>query len=167
MVNNNPNHIDPRPKRRKAKDNPYNIFTVGIETNEPHYYVSFIDTQGVPICMEISKGVYETLNQFELDDLSYLNEMDNHYHFSELTDEVMYKRSITSTDDTIENISRYEKLHKAIKQLSKVQQKRLRYYYFDGYTLEEIAVMEGVSFQAISTSIRKAEKILKKFLKEG
>ena len=117
--------------------------------------------------MEISKGVYETLNQFELDDLSYLNEMDNHYHFSELTDEVMYKRSITSTDDTIENIFRYEKLHKAIKLLSKVQQKRLRYYYFDGYTLEEIAVMEGVSFQAISTSIRKAEKILKKFLKEG
>lgn len=167
MDNNNPNHIDPRPKRRKAKDNPYNIFTVGIETDEPHYYVSFIDPQGVPICMEIDKDVYETLNQFELDDLSYLNEIDNHYHFSELTDEVMYKKSIMSTDDTIENIFRYEKLHKAIKQLSKVQQRRLRYYYFDCYTLEEIAVMEGVSFQAISTSIRKGEKNLKKFLKEG
>ena len=167
MENNNPNYIDPRPKRRKAADNPYSIFTVGIETNKPHYYVSFIDTQGVPICMEISKNVYETLNQFELDDLSYLNEIDNHYHFSEPTDEVMYKKSIMSTDETIENIFRYEKLHKAIKQLSKIQQRRLRYYYFDGYTLEEIAVMEGVSFQAISTSIRKAEKNLKNFLKEG
>jgi len=57
-MNNNIKNIDPRPKRRKATDNPYNIFTVGIEANEPHYYISFINTQGIPICMEINEKLY-------------------------------------------------------------------------------------------------------------
>ena len=162
-----PNNTDPRPKRRKIKDNPYNIFTVGIESNESHYYVSFIDTQGIPICMEISKDIYEILDRFELDDLSYLNEIDNHYCMSELTDEEIYKKSLPESENSIEDLFRYEKLHKAIKQLSKVQQRRLRYYYFDGYNLEEIAHLEKTTHQAISASIRRAENNLKKFLKEG
>lgn len=34
MDGNHPkNNIDPRPKRRRDKDNPYEIFTVGIETH--------------------------------------------------------------------------------------------------------------------------------------
>ena len=61
-----PNNTDPRPKRRRTKGNPYNIFTVGIESNESHYYVSFIDTQGIPICMEISKDIYETLDKLRI-----------------------------------------------------------------------------------------------------
>lgn len=44
-----PNNIDPRPKRRKDKDNPYEIFTVGIETDNPHFYISFTDGQGVKV----------------------------------------------------------------------------------------------------------------------
>lgn len=44
---------DPRPSRRKDKDNPYEIFSVGIDTDQPHFYVSFKDGQGVQICMEI------------------------------------------------------------------------------------------------------------------
>ena len=64
---------DPRPARRKDKDNPYEIFSVGIETDNPHFYVSFKDGQGVQICMEIDKAVFELLDRFELDDLSFLN----------------------------------------------------------------------------------------------
>lgn len=32
-----PKNIDPRPHRRHNKDNPYTIFTVGINTDIPHY----------------------------------------------------------------------------------------------------------------------------------
>ena len=67
-----PKNIDPRPHRRHNKDNPYTIFTVGINTDTPHYYVSFKDGQGVRICMEIDKSIYELLDKFELEDLSYL-----------------------------------------------------------------------------------------------
>ena len=63
-------NIDPRPHRRHNKDNPYTIFTVGINTDIPHYYVSFKDGQGVRICMEIDKSIYELLDKFELEDLS-------------------------------------------------------------------------------------------------
>ena len=82
-----PKNIDPRPHRRHNKDNPYTIFTVGINTDTPHYYVSFKDGQGVRICMEIEKSIYELLDKFEIEDLSYLNEVDRHYEHSELISE--------------------------------------------------------------------------------
>lgn len=37
------NSIDPRPKRRKSKDNPYTIYSIGIESDAPRFYVSFRD----------------------------------------------------------------------------------------------------------------------------
>ena len=87
-----PNNIDPRPKRRKDQANPYHIFTVGIESADPHFYLSFIDSQGVKICMEISRELFSQLNQFELEDLSYLNQIDNHYEHSELTEATLERR---------------------------------------------------------------------------
>ena len=53
-----PKNIDPRPHRRHNKDNPYTIFTVGINTDTPHYYVSFKEGQGVLICFEIEKSIH-------------------------------------------------------------------------------------------------------------
>ncbi len=38
-----PENIDPRPKRRKDRDNPYTIFSTGTGSDEPHYYLSFRD----------------------------------------------------------------------------------------------------------------------------
>ena len=79
MHQHNPDNMDPRPKRRRDKDNPYTIFTVGIHTDQPHYYLSFVDSQGVRICTEIQKELFDLLDRFELEDLSHLNEVDNHY----------------------------------------------------------------------------------------
>ena len=41
----------------------------------------------------MEKEIYEAMNRFELDDLSYLNEMDNHYERSELTEAALTKRA--------------------------------------------------------------------------
>ena len=41
-----PNQYDKRPKRRRDKDNPYELFTVGIETPEPLYFIRFKDGEG-------------------------------------------------------------------------------------------------------------------------
>ena len=84
---------DPRPCRRKDKDNPYEIFSVGIDTDSPHFYVSFKDGQGVQICMEIDKAVFDLLDRFELDDLSFLNEWDRHIEHSELTETALHARA--------------------------------------------------------------------------
>ncbi len=48
-----PKNIDPRPKRRRDKDNPYRLFTVGIDTDCPHFYVEFIDSHGIKVCTEV------------------------------------------------------------------------------------------------------------------
>lgn len=41
MDGRHPQNIDPQPKRRKAKDNPYTLFTTGAETDTPRYFLSF------------------------------------------------------------------------------------------------------------------------------
>ena len=58
MDEKHPFPVDPRPIRRKDKENPYTIFTVGIETDAPQYYIQFIDNAGTEHCWEISKERY-------------------------------------------------------------------------------------------------------------
>ena len=79
-----PKNADPRPKQRKDQDNPYNIFTTGIATDDPLYYISFRVGLGKHHCIEIAQQLYELFNSYELDNLSFLNEVDNHYEHSVL-----------------------------------------------------------------------------------
>ena len=161
-----PKNIDPRPHRRHSKDNPYTLFTVGINTQTPHYYVSFIDGQGVHISVEIDKDLFMILDKFELDDISYLNEVDRHIEHSELSDITLNRRALVTVELT-EDIINIDCLYTAINKLSKVQRERITLYYFNDMTLEEIAKQEGCSIQAISKSILAAEKKLLKYLNEG
>lgn len=61
----------------------------------------------------------------------------------------------------------WSELYEAIGRLSEVQQRRLKCKYFEGMGIEEIAEIEGVSFQTISKSILRALELLKKYLSEG
>ena len=162
-----PENIDPRPKRRKDKDNPYQIFSVGKDSADPHYYVSFVDGQGVTICTEISAEIFYALDQFELDDLSHLNEVDNHYEKGESLDSTLAKRTamhMESLEDTMHRLLMHEKVHEAIAILSPLQQRRLRLYFFEELTLKEIGEMEGCEYQTVQKSIQKALKKMKLFL---
>jgi len=76
------------PKRRKDKYNPYTI----CEKNGK-YYLSFSDGQGVRHEMEIQKELFNMLNQFELDDLSVLNEWDRHIEHFEQTEQSLNRRA--------------------------------------------------------------------------
>jgi len=166
MNNNYPQNHDPRPKRRRDKDNPYHLFTVGINTKNPHYYISFIDNQGIPICMEIDKDVFTLLDSFELEDLSHLNKVDRHIEQTELNENILYKRAINQIELT-EDVIMFDFIHTAIKRLPRHQRERLIMYYFNEMTLEEIARIQGCSIVAVYKSIKAAEKNLKKFLLEG
>lgn len=88
---------DRQPKRRKDKYNPYEIFSVGINTDNPAFYIRFKDSNGIMICTEISREVYEAFNEFELEDLSHLNEKDRHTEHCELTDNDIYGRALLPT----------------------------------------------------------------------
>ncbi len=156
--------MDNRPKRRKSKDNPYTLESI---IEEKKYRVNFKDVNGVIQDIEINEKIFKTLDKFELEDLKILNEYDRHIEHIEQTEESLYKKicndQLTIVDRLIEeeNITH---LHKQILKLPEVQRRRLKMYFFDDLTLEEIGKIEKCSKVAVKHSIDNAIKKLKKYL---
>lgn len=159
--------MDVCPKRRKYKDNPYNLSS---DKKNGLYYVSFIDSRGILQYIEINKTIFDELNKFELKDVSQMNEYDNHIEHLELNDEELYhRRKIDTNDYYNENILNkilIKDLMKEIKKLPIQQRNRLIKYYFYNMSYEKIAKEEGKVKSVIKYSIDKAiEKISKNFKK--
>ena len=167
MDGKHPNQFDKRPKRRKDKDNPYELFSVGYGTPSAQYFIRFVDGQGAEHHLEIEKSLFDTLDIFELEDLSHLNEVDNHYERSKLTEEALYERAF-SVSPPIESVvslkMEREKLHRAIQSLPEIQRRRLILYYFGEMTYEQIADIEKCSYPAARRSVLSAIDNLKKIL---
>ena len=159
--------MDVRPKRRKYKDNPYNLSS---DKKNGLYYVSFMDSRGILQYIEINKTIFDELNKFELKDVSQMNEYDNHIEHLELNDEELYhRRKIYTNDYYNENILNkilIKDLMQEIKKLPIQQRNRLIKYYFYNMSYEKIAKEEGKVKSVIKYSIDKAiEKISKNFKK--
>ena len=95
-----------RPKRRKYKDNPYTLKYV---EEKNIYIVSFKDVKGHLQDVEVSKEVYKAFDRFELDDLSEMNEYDNHIEHSEIFEnnlEARAKDKPISLEDSVAKIGR-------------------------------------------------------------
>ncbi|MBE6139353.1 MAG: sigma-70 family RNA polymerase sigma factor [Firmicutes bacterium] len=155
-----------RPKRRKHKDNPY---TLEFIEEKNSYRVSFKDVKGKFRRVDVNKEIYQAFDRFELDDLSELNEFDNHIEHSEVYENNLNERAMDKplgVDEIVETMLINEELKKAINQLSEVQKRRIKMYYFEDMTLEDIARVEKTSHQAISKSIIKALAELRKILKK-
>ena len=170
MADSHPENLDPRPKRRRDKDNPYTIFTTGFNTATPHYYLSFVDSNNMERCVEIDKPLFDAFDRFELEDISFMHKVDKHYERTEQTEASLNKRAVKPQESVEEIVSQrieVDRLHQAIAQLPEKQRRRLVLYYFGEFTYEQIAEMEGCKFQVIAKSIKAAEKNLKKFLIGG
>lgn len=155
-----------RPKRRKKKDNPYTLNYINEEDN---YVVLFRDGKGTLQSVSVNEDVFKTMDRFELDDLSELNEFDNHIEHSEIYEFNINMRSVNKQEkleDYVIRKSTYEDLMSAIKKLPLIQQRRIKMYYFYGYTQNEIAEIDGTTIRAIQYSLRAAINNLKKILKK-
>ena len=167
MDGNHPKNIDPRPKRRKNKDNPYELFTTGLGTAQPCYYLAFVDSTGIEQCMEIDKTLFDVFDRFELDDISLMNEVDRHYEQSEQTEQSLNRRAAQpqeSVEEAVFQRVEVETLRQAIAKLPEKQRRRLVLYYFCDLTYEQIAEMERCKYQTVQDTIYAALKNLKKFL---
>jgi len=156
-----------RPKRRKYKDNPY---TLNYIEEKNIYMVSFKDVRGKLQKIEVSEEIYKTFDRFELDDLSEMNEYDNHIEHSEvfennLTEKAMDKPMLV--DEIVESEVINEELKKAIDSLSDIQRRRIKMYYFENMNLREIAAKENCAIMSVKDSInvglKKLEENLKNF----
>ena len=168
MADSHPKNLDPRPKRRRDEDSPYEIYTAGINTAHPRFYLFFKDGGGVKRWMEIDKALFDAFNEFEfeLDDLSFFNEVDRHYEQSEVTEATLNRRAAKpqeSVEETVSQRMEVDKLHQAIAKLPE-KQRRLVLYYFGEFTYEQIAAMEGCTISPVKRSIEKAIENLKNFL---
>ena len=167
MADSHPKSIDPRPKRRRDKDNPYTIFTTGINTATPHYYLSFVDSNNMERCVEIDKPLFDAFDRFELEDISFMHKVDKHYERTEQTEASLNKRAVRPQESVEEIVSQrieVDRLHQAIAQLPEKQRRRLVLYYFGEFTYEQIAEMEGCTKRAVKFSVDIALKNLKENL---
>lgn len=146
-----------RPKRRKSKDNPYILKELG--NNE--YTISFFNGRNELVVLNIDEKIFRAFDKFELDDLKQLNEIDNHRDFrtinnSEEDENIIYNtisNSNKSVEEIVEDKIINEELYNAINSLNDIQKDRIKKYYFENKTLEEIAKEEGCSARAIKYSI--------------
>ncbi len=97
-----------------------------------------------------------------------MNEYDRHIASIEL-DKIPYQNISTKEQSTeevaIQNIQ-IEILKKEISKLSEVQRRRIFLYFFHGMSLDEIAVIDNCTPQAIHKSIKNSIKILSYILKK-
>lgn len=150
------------PNRKKDKLNPY---TLSVENNT--YYISFIDGQGFFHKQEINKDLYSAFDEFELDDISQINESNRHLSEMGMSEESLCHLIADPSEHMEDRVYRrimYQELHRAIEQLPDIQRRRVLLYYFGGYTYEQIAKMEGCTHPAIVKSVLTAEKNIKKYL---
>lgn len=155
--------MNTRPKRRKYKDNPYSLIR-----NNNTYIVKFKDNYNYIHNIEVSEKIYNCFNQFELIDLSQMNEFDRHIEHFKTFDSLLYKNLLQIENDLetiVINLLEKEKLYKAINSLPKIQKRRIIQYYFKNETKKEIAQKDNCSVRAIQFSIDIAIKNLKLFLK--
>ncbi len=142
-----------RPKRRKSKDNPYTL-TSNIKKNI--YLITFKDVKG--ICHEeyVTKEIFEAMNKFELEDLSILNEYDNHIEHSVIYENNLNNRAFDKDeliDDLVERKIILDIINKEINDLPDIQKRRIKKHYFYKMTYEEIAKEEKCTKRAVKFSV--------------
>ncbi len=154
-----------RPKRRKYRDNPY---TLNYCEERDIYIISFKDSKGILQNVEVTETIYKAFDRFELDDLSEMNEFDNHIEHSEIFENNLNDRAMDkpiSLEDEIIRKSTFDELKKAIEMLPEVQKRRIKKYYFEDKTEQQIADEENATHQSVHIILERAIENLKKILK--
>jgi DNA-directed RNA polymerase specialized sigma subunit len=155
--------MDKRPKRRKDKYNPYTLCS-----EKGRYYISFVDVNNNFQEIAVSQKVFESFNKFELEDISQMNEYDIHLEHSEVDENTLYQKSVSSEqplEEYFDKAQDAENLHMAISKLPEVQKRRLNKYYFEEKTFDEIVLEEECTYQCVQRSVYRAVEKIKNILK--
>ena len=98
-----------------------------------------------------------------------MNVWDRHIEQSDVWEPTLNERAVEvpeSVEDIVIRNLQNEKVHNAIEQLPKVQKRRIKMYFFDGMTYEEIAEIEKCKHPAILKSVKAALEKLRIILEE-
>lgn len=155
--------MDIRPKRYKEIDNPYTLES--IEKDEL-YFIKFKDENGEHL-VTVTKEVFDVFDESEKQDNNTMVRNSRYIHKYELSDEALSNKMLNnqpSIEDKLISDFEIEELYEAINELSDIQKRRIRKYFFENKTFEEIAKEENCTKRAVKFTIDIAlEKISKKF----
>ena len=145
--------------------NPYAL-RMEIVEGITRYYISFIDGQAIYRETEVSHPVYLEFMRFIKVERNLRRWDERRTEQSELTDETLNKRAISpqkSAEETTFDRLQSEQLQMAIQDLPEIQRRRFILYHEFGLTYEQIAKIEGCSFQAVAKAMKSAESKIKNF----
>ena len=155
--------MDKRPKRFKEIDNPYTLESI---EKEELYFIKFKDENGEHL-VTVTKEVFDDFDESEKQDNNMMVRNSRYIHKYELSDEALSNKMLnnqTSIEDKLISDFEIEELHEAINELSDIQKRRIKKYFFEDKTFEEIAKEENCTKRAVKFTIDIAlEKISKKF----
>ena len=163
--------MDKHPKRKISKDNPYKLIYDEINSK---FKMSFKDSRNELQTIEVDKSIYKVFDESELIDISQMHKDNNHIDFRRINISESIDISIShkiianqkSIEDEIIDKLQNEDLYQAINSLPFIQKQRIKKYFFEEKTLQEIADEEQCSARAIKYSIdigiQKLKEILKK-----
>lgn len=109
---------------------------------------------------------YQEIKRFSDEDYHISCNTDNNYSRKKLPFDILEEiqgYSVKSPEDVLLLRELTDKLHRAIESLTETQKRRVRLYYFEGLTGEQIAAAEGVSQKRVSKSIILAKEKIKDF----
>ena len=153
------------PVRNKSKDNPY---TLGYDEEKNVYIVEFNDNKNILHKVEVTDKIYEAFDKFELEDVSQIHKYSKYIEHSEIYENALNKRAMDkqlSVEEIVEHTIEIDKLKIAIDKLTPVQKRRIKKYYFENKTLQQIADDEGCSVASVKESLDSSINKLRKNLK--
>ena len=122
-----------------------------------HYYATFIDGQGIEQTTELEKNVYDAINDSQTQ-ISSRARKDRRYGLCSFDESI---GEVDIIDDSAQTEELLKKVWEHIDELTEVQQRRIRLYYFEKKTLAEIGKMEGAAPKNILKSITSALEFLR------
>lgn len=146
--------------------NQYKLRVLIIE-NEPRYYATFMDCNRNSIEIEINESVALSLFQeFVRTERNLRRSDERNLEYSKLTEQTLHQRALyqpkTLEDEFFRNFEK-ELLWQAIDTLPEIQRRRLILYYFEGFTFDQIAKIEGCQKNPVKRSIDRATEKIKSF----
>lgn len=149
--------------------NPYELKKISRD-GKTIYVAIFENGTGQKAESEVSQSVANALfGTFVKKERNLRRSDERHLEQSEMSEQTLHQRVCNATKSLEEEIDiklRNEQLCEAIAKLPEIQKRRLILYYFEGFTYEQIAGIEGCKKMAVKFSIDTAkEKIKNLFLK--
>ena len=149
--------------RRPARhgENQYTLFQIG-----NHYYVSFKDGEGKKVETEVSKEIFDQMEEWVKED--YRIEWNDRCHLeqSELSEEAIARRAAIPSepmDELIERENQTKLIEAEFLALNDVQESRVLML-LDNLSFVEIANAEGCQYQSIQKAMKRIQKKFEKYL---